>query len=401
MKNRLMFGTILVVAAATIAVMQFQVRELKHLARAADERARTLEAEVGRLESTVADQERHQSDRLCEVDARVEATSRRVEDRLTGLAGQVEARHTQIERQTRVALSHASTKFQQDMNAQVGVLRSALLDQQRTLSTQAERLATLSVPSRASAQDLRRTLIYPTVQIRCDGDIGAGAIIYSRPGPSGGFDTYVLSAYHVVSDFVAAGGPWETRDPASLRVWTAEAASPADFEADIVAYQEELDLVLLKVRSDQPFRHVAPIASREKLKAMTPFTSIYTVGCPLGHDPMPSRGEITNQSKDVNGRRFWIVSAPTIFGNSGGGVFLEDTRELVGVCSMVCVYQNLIPVPVSHMGVMVPGEAVLDWLDSQCYQFLYDPGMTKNTCDWMRAATRGVPSNALAGTWDY
>ena len=389
MKDRMMLGTLLVVAVAAIGAMQLQVTQLRSKARESDHLARTLAVEMGRLESAVAVQEQ----RTEEVGAKVEASTARVD----GLAGEVETRHTQLERRTRVALTHASTRLQQDVHAQIG----AVLDRQRELSSHVEHLETVSAAERATPDELFESLILPTVQIRCGGDVGAGAIVYSRPNATGAYETYVLSAFHVVSEVVKKDGDSETRDPVDVRAQEAGDAAVVEVQADVVSYQEDLDLVLLKLRSDRRFAHITRLAPREKLKAMGRFTPIYTVGCPLGHDPMPSKGEITNLSKDVNGRRFWIVSAPTIFGNSGGGVFLADTRELVGVCSMVCVYHNLIPVPVSHMGVMVPGEVVLDWLDSQYLHYVYDPAVKKQGCDWMRAAMRGVQSTALAATWEY
>ena len=52
---------------------------------------------------------------------------------------------------------------------------------------------------------------------------------------------------------------------------------------------------------------------------------IYAVGCPLGNDPIPTQGEISSLSNELNGSNYWMINAPTYFGNSGGGVYLADT----------------------------------------------------------------------------
>ena len=68
-----------------------------------------------------------------------------------------------------------------------------------------------------------------------------------------------------------------------------------------------------------------------------------------------------------------MMNAPTIFGNSGGGVFHRQTRELIGVSVMVCTYDGAVSTPVPHLGIMVSLETVYDWLDELHYPFIYDP----------------------------
>lgn len=385
MQDRMILWSMLVASAGALAVTQIQVHRLSQVACEAT-------SQVDELETRLSREERDTSARLTQVDDSTHA----VADRLS----HVETSHARFEHDTNVTVARASARFEHDLETNVGCLRAKLDDTEKTLSLQGARLAVLDVSPEVARDALRRDLILPAVQIRCGGDIGAGVLVYSRPGANGAYETYLLTAHHVVSDMIGRVDSAELRDSVDVRILDPGSDKYRDYPARIVTYSEEHDLALLRLDSDQPFEHIARLAGHEKLKDIRCFEPIYTVGCPLGHDPMPSRGEITCRNKEVRGELLWIVSAPTIFGNSGGGVFLEEGHELVGICSMVCVYQNLIPVPVSHMGVVVPGETVLSWLDSQSYQFLYDDSVSRAACDWTRAAMREVDQDLLAVTWD-
>lgn len=373
MKDRATTWALLAISLAVLAGTQVQIKQLKRIAVEATDQAQGLERQVTLLQTELA--------------AEREET-RQVESRVDTLATSVGSRHTELEERTRATITESQARFQASLQAEVGQLRTSI-------TSQSARLDAL----RPDRDALQRDLLQPTVQITCKGDIGSGVLVYSRRDSGGQAHSFVLTAHHVVSDVVQSLGAEEAREPVDLRILDPVARAYRSYQADIVSYDEGMDLALLKVRSDQEFANVARWASREKLQDLRSFTPIYTIGCPLGHEPMPSRGELTNLSKTVNGKTFWLVSAPTIFGNSGGGVFLEESHELIGVCSMVCVYQNLIPVPVSHMGVVVPGEAVLAWLDSQYLGFIHQDGAPKDACDWMRAAMRRWEPSVLALTW--
>ncbi len=375
MKNRATKWILVVVALAALVATQFQIRELDTVAREATSRSRGLEDEVIRLETELRAERQE---------------TKAVETRVASLASDVDCRQAELETRTRETLTATTVQIHASLEKEFGLLRTSLSS------------ATARLDALKPDQDvLCRDLIWPTVQITCAGDIGSGVVIHSRADRSGVWNTYVLTAHHVVEDMIRVVNGQELRDPVQVRIFNPAAARYDPYEADIVSHHVPMDLALLRVRSNVGFPDTARLASRERLQALRSFTPIYTIGCPLGHEPMPSRGDITSLNKMVDGKKFWLVSAPTIFGNSGGGVFLEDTHELIGVCSMVCVYQNLIPVPVSHMGVVIPGEAVLAWLDSQYLQFVYREDVPKEVCDWMRSAMRPLDHSVLAVTWDH
>jgi hypothetical protein len=100
------------------------------------------------------------------------------------------------------------------------------------------------------------------------------------------------------------------------------------------------------------------------------FDRIYAVGCPLGNDPIPTWGEIADTHHAVDGQRYWMISAPTYIGNSGGGIFDADTHELLGIFCKIYTHGSVRPTVVPHMGLVTSLAGVYDWLDQTAYAHL-------------------------------
>ncbi|MBI3269499.1 MAG: trypsin-like peptidase domain-containing protein [Planctomycetes bacterium] len=267
----------------------------------------------------------------------------------------------------------------------------------------AEKIGALQQNLQHDPSVLSAALLAPTVQVRGNGGVGAGTLIHSAPAaaPATGYRTYVLTAFHVVAKVVSREGKEEVRELVQVRVFHADLESSEEYEADLLSYDETRDIAILKLRTEKWFPQTAHLAGRETLRALSLFTPLYAVGCPLGHNPMPSLGEITSTTKDLNGQRFWMMSAPTIYGNSGGGVYLATSHELIGVSSMICVYDNFVSLPIPHLGIFLPLDAVHDWLDAQCLQFLYRSDRSKEECDRDRHERRKAQPLTVQLTWDF
>ncbi|HEY3227402.1 MAG TPA: serine protease [Planctomycetota bacterium] len=254
-------------------------------------------------------------------------------------------------------------------------------------------VARLKKDASRDAALLDRSILRPSVQVCGHGSVGGGTLIRSERDADGAFGTYILTALHVVRK----SGDRETtppapRPPVQVKIY-GESGEPESAEGDLVLQDERRDLALLKMRTTRRYPVAARLASRERVRETTVFTPIYTVGCPLGHDPLPSFGEITTLHKEVNGERFWMMSAPTIFGNSGGGVFHRETLELIGVSAMICTFDNPVSTPVPHLGILVPLDSVFDWLRDNKYAFLYDvtaaaPGPDSGSASAVPASAR-------------
>lgn len=214
---------------------------------------------------------------------------------------------------------------------------------------------------------LDRAILRPSVQVVGRGGVGGGTVIRSEAEGEGAFGTYIVTAFHVLQKIVEP-----ERRPVQVKLF-GESGEAETVDSDLLIHDERRDLALLKLRSTKHYPIAARLAARERVRETSVFTPIYAVGCPLGHDPLPSFGEITTLRKEVNGERFWMMSAPTIFGNSGGGVFHRETLELIGVSAMICTFDNPVSTPVPHLGILVPLDSVYDWLRDNKYAFVFDP----------------------------
>lgn len=228
---------------------------------------------------------------------------------------------------------------------------------------------TLSLEKRA---EMCEKILSPTVQINCDEEVGSGTIIYSKPNEKGDYDTYVLTAHHVVSGVIEVPEDESEEDDEKPEIelksyWP----DNKEHKVTVVAYNKKIDTALLKIDSKEKFEYIAEIISRKDLEEITVFTPVCAAGCPLGYPPLPTKGELTAKNIDVNGQNFWMISAPTIFGNSGGGIYLFGKNELVGVLSRVSAYNNLVNIAVCHMGIMITAEDICNWLDKEGFSYLY------------------------------
>jgi len=263
----------------------------------------------------------------------------------------------------------------------VAAIEAASRERFARLEGRLDTAATEALKARRAATDpaaLLTAVLLPSVQVSARGGVGGGTIIYSAGG-----DSFAVTAFHVIAKTIVKDDSGaESRLPVDVKIYRLDGTLDETVASDLVAFDDRKDIALLKLRSPKVFP-AARLRSRDRLKELGVFTPIYAVGCPLGHDPMPSLGEISTLRKEVNGEKFWMMNAPTIFGNSGGGVFHRETHELLGVSAMICTFDNPVTTPVPHLGILLPLEGVYDWLTEHHYQFLFDvrfsrPGTPKD-----------------------
>ncbi len=242
------------------------------------------------------------------------------------------------------------------------------------LKEQEEALNRLKVSLLEDKEHLRKALLLPSVQLNGPDTVGSGTLVYSgraRKGP--GYETYVFTSYHVVRD-IFADIPEDKEKVVEVTIYLP--GGKKDFKADLVAQETRIDLAILKLRSKVRIPYTASLATPEELKNLDVFTKIVAVGCPLGNDPIPTEGVVTDLQNRIGGANYWMINAPTYLGNSGGGVFLADTRRLVGVFSKIFTHGKFNPAVVPHMGLCTPLPDILKWLEKTPYSFL--AGRPKN-----------------------
>ena len=268
-------------------------------------------------------------------------------------------------------------------------LASEIAGTDGTLRGLRDAVARLRKDASRDAALLDRSILRPSVQVVGRGGVGGGTVIRSEAESDGVYGTYIVTAFHVLQK-VTEHDPAGPRKPVQVKIY-ADGGDTETVDSDLLIHDERRDLALLKLRATKHYPIAARLAARERIRETSVFTPIYAVGCPLGHDPLPSFGEITTLRKEVNGERFWMMSAPTIFGNSGGGVFHRETLEMIGVSAMICTFDNPVSTPVPHLGILVPLDSVYDWLRDNKFAFIFDPTVRPPS-----SGSSAVPASASA-----
>lgn len=255
----------------------------------------------------------------------------------------------------------------EDVNKTLEATAKLAVDSHRSVQTLSESFDRGASPE-ADHERQWAELMGPTVQITDESTVGSGVLLKSRALPDGsGWRTYLLTAWHVVRDILDR--PTELDQPIPVHVYREEGGYTPE-EARLVVYDPEIDAALLVLSSTRHFEYGAELAARDRLETVKTFDEIYAVGCPLGNDPIPTRGEVADVHHRVDNERYWMISAPTYIGNSGGGIFDARTHELLGLFSKIYTHGNLRPTVIPHMGLATPSTVLYDWLENVGYGHL-------------------------------
>ena len=140
-----------------------------------------------------------------------------------------------------------------------------------------------------------------------------------------------------------------------------------------MAYAANHDLALLKVDTPKKQPYVADLYPRGddgKVKISMP---IYACGASLLHEPFANLGQITYLKEYIEDELYWMSNANSIFGNSGGAVFLAETGQFIGVPSRVTTMKLGFGVDVvTWMGFFAPIPRIYRFFEEQEMKFLYD-----------------------------
>jgi len=216
--------------------------------------------------------------------------------------------------------------------------------------------------------------------------------LYSAPNKDGDYSTYILTNEHVVDNNIKIEKRWNSVLKRDVRKevlgtieahffnyrWEQRAVGASAVEGDIVAWDKDEDLALVKLRSDEPakaFVKLYPRGDERKLGIGTPTMAI---GAGLGEPPVLTVGRLSQFGREIENREYWLQTAPTIFGNSGGAVFLEDTEEFIGVPARIAVVMlGFSADAVTHLSYMIPITRVYNFLDDQMFRFIFDSNYTE------------------------
>ena len=196
-------------------------------------------------------------------------------------------------------------------------------------------------------------MLYPSVMVDNGKAQGSGTVIYSGWRDDEAW-TMILTNHHVIKSAVKLVEEFdpkkgtevkrEHRRPVKIRFWSyndfSSAIGTSGRTAHVVAWDKHRDLALLRVEDKEKVYENVAILWPENVEGPFVFQKAWAVGSGLGNPPYPTEGLLSNTTaKDREGYSLYQASAPIIFGNSGGSLYVySETREayeLIGVPSMV------------------------------------------------------------------
>jgi S1-C subfamily serine protease len=264
--------------------------------------------------------------------------------------------------------------------------------------------------AKASKQIIQQheQMFYPTVRVRTKKAGGSGTVVYSEEYKDEVY-TYIITNQHVIDDSVHIEKRW---DPVLKRKVDKEILDTVyveyfkynnyshtvgsfAVEADIVAYSEVdggQDWALLRMRdTENKADWVANMFPLNDIENVHIFDDCFAVGASLGHPPVASNGMITYMDDEIDHYKYWMSSAPTIFGNSGGAVYRWSSNrkkyEYIGIPSRISIQpMGFSADAITHMGYFIPIDRVYQLLEDNDYQFIYDDSISIDECKKARKA---------------
>jgi hypothetical protein len=245
---------------------------------------------------------------------------------------------------------------------------SAIKGLRSTVEAQAVTTASLQPRVLPSVQraNLRRDVLQPVFQVSGEEAVGSAVLVYHGSDEEGAY-YLALSCYHVLRDIVDFEHTDTPHEVMFDTIFDQLGKEPVTIAGRMLAENIDADLALIRINTSRDLGHLAMLAPLQQEALVEAFTPVYTVGCPLGTSAQATRGEVTRNDWVVDGHDYWMVSSPAYFGNSGGGVFLAESHELVGIFSKIYTHGTYRPQVVTHMGLAVPLATIHAWLQNIGY----------------------------------
>jgi len=367
-----------ILAGSTVAVLLFslhhQVARLKHSSsEVADLKnlvARGLDAKTAAAESARRQLLATIEQKLQDLEVRVAEASQHNAD-TTDLREALQREQAEYARFRREITTDVH-RTQSLVDTYVDELRSSTQRFQSSIERTRDQLSQVASFVTPDHGTLSRTMLSPTVQLNGSDTVGSGTLVYSGPAPNGRKpESYVLTSYHVVRN-ILADTPSAKKDGVQTTIYCGDARR--EVRADLVVFEARIDAALMKLRSDDAWYNLAQVLLPGEAARVEVWDPIYAVGCPLGNDPIPTQGAISSLKNELNGTNYWMISAPTYFGNSGGGIYLAETRQLIGVFSKIYTHGKGNPVVIPHMGLCTPITAIHEWLAKEGLDWVLNGG---------------------------
>jgi len=221
--------------------------------------------------------------------------------------------------------------------------------------------------------ELKHDLLDPVFQLAGRDAVGSGVLVYHGEDERGRF-YLALTCYHVIRDILEERDPVEDPYQEKFDALIDRGENSLSLKAEMIRRDPDLDLALVRIDTPLALEPLAQIAPLARMKEVEVFSPVYTVGCPLGTAAQATHGEVTRTDWTVGGQKYWMVSSPAYFGNSGGGVFLDESRELIGIFAKIYTHGTFRPQVVTHMGLAIPLDVIHGWLRREGFGELLPSG---------------------------
>jgi len=246
-----------------------------------------------------------------------------------------------------------------------------------------------------------REMLYPTVRIQSGNAWGSGTVIYSKPDRKGVYHTYVATCEHVVDDLIKVEKKWDSvlkvdrrteilGRPAVQMFYYEHLSrckgSSGEHRAEIVAYDKDEDIAILEVeRKELPIDFVAFLYPENEIPKIHVLDELFCVGAAMAHEPIMTVGHLNFMDEIIDGKEYWMSSAASIFGNSGGTVYRYSPErkryELLGMPARITVsFSGFSASPITHMGFFVPITRIFELLKKNNLEFISDITKTYEEC---------------------
>ena len=204
-------------------------------------------------------------------------------------------------------------------------------------------------------KNILEQVVRPSVRIVANKAMGSGTIIHSKPNEKNGkFDTYVLTNHHVIeSNIKYEDKVWDdTLEKDVKKRFTSPVEvnlgrytdlgfflAAGQCQADIVTYTKEQDIALLKLKDTVTYP-TALLYPHKEARDVPLFHTLVCCGAALGEfPPTVTEGRLNAFQKEIDNFEYWMSSAQSVFGNSGGAVYtaIEDKWCFLGIPSRIAV----------------------------------------------------------------
>ena len=238
-------------------------------------------------------------------------------------------------------------------------------------------------------KEIHENILYPVTRVRAADAGGSGVVIYSEPDPEneGQYVNIVLTCEHVVAKNIVVKDEWDAvlkrevkhdvTSECTIELFdydNSKVISANSIRGEIIAYDKSHDLAAVKLNNTRKIENVATIIPKKEIANLQIADPVWVSGCSLLHDPFPNPGTLTYLREMIDQKAYIMQNAPSIFGNSGGGLFHGVTGNLLGLTSRITVTQLGFGFDVqSWMGLTTHPDRLYEFFEHQELQFIYDP----------------------------